>query len=200
VDTATVQSLHGALSRTWVVKFHETVVVALAVELLRKLAVTHRHKRQRKYHFSKLISEKGQIIPPPNATHILVRDYLDAKHVAGGFEDLLKDVLRDPGVQTTDVEGSLVGLGRSTTNISSSASGRHHAAGHGRSHGSGDRVGVLWDDHRRPRGRRHVRRVGLAIALGAIVLLVLSTSSRLGNRRQRGRGRSRSVFSHRVQA
>lgn len=55
VNAATIQGLHGALSRTWVVKLHETVVVALAVELLQKLVGTRTHKRRRKYHSSQLI-------------------------------------------------------------------------------------------------------------------------------------------------
>lgn len=133
-------------------------------------------------------------------TYILIGNDLDADHVARGLKNLFKNILRHSWVQSTDVEGSLVGLGGRATNVATSASGRHHVAGHGRSDGRGDRVRVLRDDHRRSRWGRHVRRVGLAIALGTIELLVLSTSSRLRGRRQRGCGRSGSVLSHRVQA
>ena len=54
VNTATIQSLHGALSSTRVIKLDEAVVVAFAVKLLGKSVLTRKQNR-RKDHFFELI-------------------------------------------------------------------------------------------------------------------------------------------------
>lgn len=97
----------------------------------------------------------------------LVGDDLDALDMASGFEDLTQNVLGDPRVQTTNVQCPLVRFRRSTARgVASSAGGRHDTTRHGRADRSRDGIGVLWDDHRGERGRRHVL---LSAALLAIV-------------------------------
>lgn len=117
--------------------------------------------------------------------------------MASGLENLLENILCDAGVQTTDVESSLVGLGGSSAHITTRTSGGHHVAGHGRGDGRRDWVRILRNHHGGPWRRGHVGGVGLAVALGAIILLVLSSSG-LRGRRQRRRGGSGSVLGHRV--
>ena len=129
-------------------------------------------------------------------THILVGDDLHADHVASGFKDLLEDVLSDPRVQPTHIQGSLVWFRSRSADISTSACGGHHInSGHGRGHGGGNRIGILGNYHRGTRGRGHMGLVALAIALRSIVLLGLTDSGlRRGGERRGSRGLS--VFSH----
>lgn len=44
----------------------------------------------------------------------LVRDDLDALDVASRLEDLAQNILRDTGIQSTNIQRPLVGLGRGT--------------------------------------------------------------------------------------
>lgn len=120
--------------------------------------------------------------------------------MAGSLEYLLQDVLCDPVVETSDIKCSFVWLRSGPTHKSTSAGGGHHAPRHRRSDRRRNRVGILRDHHWRTRRRRHVRGIGLAIALGCIVLLVLlllllARSASRTLRRQSGGG-SGHVFSH----
>lgn len=132
----------------------------------------------------------------PRKTHVLVWNNFDAQDMAGSFEDLLQNILRDPGVETTNVEGSLVWL-RSGPTHKSTAGGGHHAARHRRGDRRGNRIGVLRDHHWRTRRWWHVRGIGLAIALRGIVLLLAGSTSRALRRLWEGGGRrSGHVLSH----
>jgi len=110
----------------------------------------------------------------------LVRDDLDALDVAGGLENLAQHVLGDSGVQSTDVQGSLVGLGGSAArHVAGLAAGwGHWVAGHRGADGGGDGVGVLRDDDRGQRGGRHV----LLLLLLALVAIVAGGAARWGRR------------------
>jgi hypothetical protein len=130
------------------------------------------------------------------ATHILVRNNLNAEHVASGLENLLENILRHAGVQTTDIQSSLVGFGSSPAHIATRTGRGHHVARQGRGDGRRNRVRILRNDHGGTWRRGHMGRVGLAVAL-SVVLLVLSSRG-LRGRWQRGGGRSGSVLSHRV--
>ncbi len=100
----------------------------------------------------------------------LVGDDLNALDVASSLEDLAQHVLGDPRVESTNVQGSFVRLGRGTARsiarTSTGAGGRHDTAGHGRADGSWDGVRVLRDNYRGERRRRHVL---LGVSLLAIV-------------------------------
>lgn len=123
---------------------------------------------------------------PVRRTYILVGNDLHADHVASCLKDLLEDVLSDPRIQPTHIQGSLVWFRSRSADISTSACGGHHSnSGHGRGYGRRDRIGILGNYHRRARGRGHVGLVALAIALRSIVLLGLTDSGlrRRGKRR-----------------
>jgi hypothetical protein len=131
-------------------------------------------------------------------THILVRDDLHAHNVTGSLKDLLENIFGHARIQTPNIEGSLVRLGGSAADIATSACGGHHVARHGGTHRGGNGVVILGNDHRGPWRGRHVGGVGLAIALGSIILLILSGGSRLRSRWQGGGSGSGSVLGHRV--
>lgn len=77
--------------------------------------------------------------------------------MAGRLKYLLQDVLGDPGIQASNVEGALVGLGRGAADEATSGSRRGDTGNrHGRRDGRGDRVRVLRDDHLREGRGRHV--------------------------------------------
>lgn len=72
-------------------------------------------------------------------TYVLIRDDLNTLNVSGGLEDLLEHFLCDSGVQTTNVESSLVWL-RGGTARATGATRRVQAIAvvvHGISHGVG---------------------------------------------------------------
>jgi hypothetical protein len=98
MDAAAVQGLHGALSGTGIVVLNETVIVALL--LIIRISQKSWTRQGGKV-------EETEAPRPPvvhqNITHILVRNNLNALDVAGGFEDLAKDVLGDAGIQATNV-------------------------------------------------------------------------------------------------
>jgi hypothetical protein len=71
------------------------------------------------------LATSDDVYDESNLTHILVRDDLHVLHVSGCFEDLFEDIFRDPGVQTPNIESSLVGLRRSTAD---GAARRHHVS------------------------------------------------------------------------
>jgi hypothetical protein len=99
----------------------------------------------------------------------LVRDNLNTLDVASRLENLAQDVLSDSGVESTNIQGPLVGLGRSAARgVGRAASARrgHDPSRHWRADGSRDWVRVLRDDDWRERGRRHVL---LGVALLAVV-------------------------------
>jgi hypothetical protein len=99
----------------------------------------------------------------------LVRDNLNTLDVAGRLEDLAQNVLGDSGVQSTNIQGPLVGLRRGATRgVGRAASARrgHDPSRHGRADGSRDWVRVLRDDDGGEGRRRHVL---LSVALLAIV-------------------------------
>lgn len=106
--------------------------------------------------------------------------------MASGLEDLAQDVLSNTRVQASDVQRSLVRLGRSPArSIASSAGGGHDTTRHGRADRGRDGVGVLWDDHRGERRRRHV-------LLSAALLAIVARGSSGGRwRRQVGTRRCR---------
>lgn len=76
--------------------------------------------------------------------------------MTSSLEDLAQDVLGDSLVQSTDIERSLIGFGRSS---SEAGTGRRHHGPVGGGDGAGDRV-VVWGDVQR-------RQVGLAILGGS---------------------------------
>lgn len=113
--------------------------------------------------------------------------------MARGFEDLFEDILSHPGVQTTDVESSLVRLRGRPAHKPTRAGRRHHVPGHRRGDGGRDRVGILRNHHGRARRRRHVGRIRRSVTLRAIVML--SGGSRRSLRDVRG-SRGGNVISH----
>ena len=80
------------------------------------------------------------------STYILVRDNLNILNMTSGLEDLAQDILSDSLIQSTDIERSLVRLGRGS---SEAGTGRRHHGLVGRGDGAGDRVVVLGDVQRR---------------------------------------------------
>lgn len=177
MDSATVQGLHGTLGGTGVIVLNETIVVALG---LNPPNLVNRRTRDRK---------------GIRTTCILVRNDLDTLNMAGGLEDLAQDVLGDPGVQATHIQGTLVRLRSSATTEGGTAAGGHDAAlvaaaTHRGSDCGRDRVGVL----RNMQGRgRHVRRVR-----ASVLAVLVAGRARVGLRRRRelARGRGGTVISH----
>ena len=99
------------------------------------------------------------------STYVLVRDDLDVLHVSSGLEDLSQDFLGDPRVQSTNVQGSLVGLRGGAPDGTASAHGRAktvEAVGIGHVHG--ERVVVLGDVQAERRLARHALAVAILIA------------------------------------
>lgn len=93
------------------------------------------------------------------STHVLVRDNLDILHMSGSLKDLPQDLLSDPWVQTTHVQGSLVRLRGSAPNGAAGAHRRGHAVGVG--HVPRKRIGVLGD----VQAERWLRWHALAVAI-----------------------------------
>ena len=62
------------------------------------------------------------------STYVLVRDDLDVLHVSSGLKDLSQDFLGDPRVQSTNVQGSLVGLRGGAPDGTASAHRGHNGA------------------------------------------------------------------------
>ena len=131
------------------------------------------------------------------STYGLVRDDLDVLNMASSLEDLAKNVFRDPRVQSSHVQRALIWLWSGAAHESTSAVGGHHLARHGRSHCGRNRVGILRDHDRRQRWRRHVGRIGLAVACRTVVLTLAGGPNRAW-RRGKG-GRILSVLRHCVE-
>jgi hypothetical protein len=82
-------------------------------------------------------------------TYVLIRDDLNTLNVSSGLEDLFEDFLGDSGVQTANVESSLVGLRSGTARTTGTARRVQTIAivVHGISHGVG-LLGALRDVER----------------------------------------------------
>jgi hypothetical protein len=98
-------------------------------------------------------------------TYVLVGDDLDILHVSSSLENLPQDLLSDPGVQATNVKGSLVGLRGGAPDGTAGAHRRTktvQAVGIGHVHGK--RVVVLRDVEAKRRLARHALAVAVLIA------------------------------------
>ena len=104
VDSAPIESLHGSLSSTGVIKLDKTVIVTLTVELysimsevpceVQMVGVAQSWLTVRKSWF-RLTNGAGSAW---NVTYILVGNDLDTDHVACGLKNLLEYILRHSGV------------------------------------------------------------------------------------------------------
>ena len=122
-------------------------------------------------------------------TYVLVRDDLDILNVTSSFEDLTQNILSDARVQTTNIQGSLVGLrGGAANEGTGTAGGCHIIAGHGRGDSGRNWIGVGRDVQRR---RRHVALVG-----GAVLTIFVSGSTSIGLRGRRQLGARSNVIGH----
>jgi hypothetical protein len=103
-----------------------------------------------------------------DSTYILIRNDFDVLDMPRSFKDLPENILRDPRVQSPNIQRTLVRFWRGSADKPTSTSRRHNSATtrHGRGDSCRDRVGVLRNDHGSKRRWRHMRRVALvAIAL-----------------------------------
>ena len=99
------------------------------------------------------------------STYVLVRDDLDVLHVSSGLEDLSQDFLGDPRVQSTNVQGSLVGLRGGAPDGAAGAHGRAKTVqAVGIRHVHGERIVVLGDVQAERRLSRHALAVAILIA------------------------------------
>lgn len=161
MDATTIQGLHGTLGCARVVILNEAVVEALGL---------NRAPQSQQ-------SSLAHNIAGINETYVLVGDDLDVLNVTGSLKDLAQNILRDTRVQATDVESSLVRLGRRAPGEGTAAGGRHDLVTR---HGRGDR------GRNRVRVGRDVERRGRHVGVGAIltVLVAWSPSTGLGRRRK----------------
>lgn len=93
----------------------------------------------------------------PVQTHIFVGDNLNILNVTSSLENLTKNILGDPLVQSTNVQRPLVRLGSCSSEAASAGWG-HHIDLTGRGDGSRDGIVVLGDMQRR-------RRKGLSLSI-----------------------------------
>ncbi len=107
MDSTAVEGLHGTLSSTRVIVLDEAIVVALGLLSVRRGGFS-------------FLSGVAQ-------TYILIGDDFDILDMAGSLKDLAQNILGNPLVEATDVQGSLVRLGSRSSEIIS-AGWRHHAA------------------------------------------------------------------------
>lgn len=163
MNAAPVQSLHGSFSSARIVKFNEAVIVSFTVELLRELV-------RKLMYLERLID-----MPMTHRTHVLIRNDLNADNVSSSLKNLFQDILSDPGVQTANIKSSLVWLWGSPAHVPAGAGWGHHVSRHRRGDRRGNRIGILRDHNRRARGRRHMGRIGLTVALSPVVLLAWSS-------------------------
>lgn len=76
-------------------------------------------------------------------TYVLIRDDLNTLNVSSSLENLLEDLLGDSGVQTTNVEGSLVWLRGGAARTAGAARRVEAIVAHGGTNSVGVHVGVL---------------------------------------------------------
>ena len=131
------------------------------------------------------------------STDVFVRDDFDILHMACGLKDLFENVFCHPRIQSSHVQGSLIWLRGSTAHEAPRA-GRwgHHATRvfAGRCKRGGDRIVVLWDDHRWQGRRRHVCGIALTVCRGAGVGFLPWSARESGWRRKRhGKGRRQAI-------
>ena len=89
MDPAAIQGLHGTLSCAGVIVLNEAIVVTA---MLAQVSDCRFHNSTKQ------------------ATYILVGNNLDTLDVASRLEDLTQDVLRDAGIQASDIQRALVRL------------------------------------------------------------------------------------------
>ena len=124
-------------------------------------------------------------------TDIFVWDDLDALDVAGGLKNLAKDVLRNPRIQPSHVQGAFVRLrGSAARDVARpAAGGRHNAGAHGRADGGRDGIVVLRDDDGRERRRHVVLLLLLLLGLRLLALVGAIVARRTGRCRRSRRRR-----------
>lgn len=184
MNTAPVESLHGSFGSARIVKLNEAVVVSFTVELLRELV-----------HELMYLGLLTNMLKMTHRTHVLIRDDLHADNVSSSLKDLFQDILSDPLVKTANIKSSFVWLWGSSAHVPAGAGWGHHVPRHRRCDRRGNRIGILRNHNRRTRGRRHMRRIGLAVTLGSVVLLTWSSRG-LRRRRESRRSLGGYVISH----
>lgn len=108
MDPAAVEGLHGTLSSTGVIVLDEAIVVALGLSRV-------------------LVGRGFSFLSGVACTYILVGDDFNILHMASRLKDLAQNILGDPLVEATDIEGSLVRLGGRSSETASTGR-RHHVA------------------------------------------------------------------------